>query len=164
MSIFKLPLITALFFGLIISCGKPESDPDKGKTNPQPQVVGVTSVSIDKTSLSLAEGESATLSATVKPDNATNKTVSWSSSNSSVATVDAAGKVSLGCTVKVRDIELDEISIYAIVGSQEADPADFRISDDSPFGRAMAGKSVGDIVEVDAPVGVLKFEILSVEK
>ena len=94
MSIFKLPLITALFFGLIISCGKPESDPDKGKTNPQPQVVGVTSVSIDKTSLSLAEGESATLSATVKPDNATNKTVSWSSSNSSVATVDAAGKVS----------------------------------------------------------------------
>lgn len=94
MSIFKLPLITALFFGLIISCGKPESDPDKGKTNPQPQVVGVTSVSIDKTSLSLTEGESATLTATVKPDNATNKTVSWSSSNSSVATVDAAGKVS----------------------------------------------------------------------
>ena len=94
MSIFKMPLITALFFGLIISCGKPESDPDKGKTDPQPQVVGVTSVSIDKTSLSLTEGESATLSATVKPDNATNKTVSWSSSNSSVATVDAAGKVS----------------------------------------------------------------------
>ncbi len=79
-------------------------------------------------------------------------------------TEDAAGKVSLGCTVKVRDLEFDEIGIYAIVGSQEADPANFRISDDSPFGRAMSGKTVGDIVEVDAPVGLLRFEILSVEK
>lgn len=79
-------------------------------------------------------------------------------------TEDSAGKVSLGCTVKVRDLEFDEISLYAIVGSQEADPANFRISDDSPFGRAVAGKSVGDIVEVEAPVGLLKFEILAVEK
>ena len=79
-------------------------------------------------------------------------------------TEDAAGKVSLGCTVKVKDLETDEIGLYAIVGSQEADPANFRISDDSPFGRAMAGKSVGDIVEVEAPVGTLQFEILSVEK
>lgn len=75
-----------------------------------------------------------------------------------------AGKVSLGCTVKVRDLELDEESIYAIVGSQEADPTNYRISDDSPFGRAMVGKGVGEIVEVEAPVGTLKFEILSVEK
>ena len=79
-------------------------------------------------------------------------------------TEDAAGKVSLGCTVKVKDLEDGEIGLYAIVGSQEADPANFRISDDSPFGRAMAGKSVGDIVEVEAPVGTLQFEILSVEK
>ncbi len=79
-------------------------------------------------------------------------------------TEDSTGKVSLGCTVKVRDLEDDEIGLYAIVGSQEADPANFRISDDSPFGRAMAGKTVGDIVEVDAPVGLLRFEILSVEK
>lgn len=79
-------------------------------------------------------------------------------------TEDAAGKVSLGCTVKVRDLEFDEVSLYAIVGSQEADPANCRISDDSPFGRAMTGKTVGDIVEVEAPVGLLRFEILSVEK
>lgn len=79
-------------------------------------------------------------------------------------TEDAAGRVSLGCTVKVRDLECDEIGLYAIVGSQEADPANCRISDDSPFGRAMAGKTVGDIVEVEAPVGLLRFEILSVEK
>ena len=79
-------------------------------------------------------------------------------------TDDAAGRVGLGCTVKIRDVELDETEIYAIVGSQEANPMEHRISDDSPFGRAMLGKTVGDIVEVDAPVGVLQFEILSVEK
>ena len=77
---------------------------------------------------------------------------------------DAAGRISLGCTVKIRDVELDETEIYAIVGSQEANPMEHQISDDSPFGRAMLGKTVGDIVEVEAPVGTLQFEILSVEK
>ena len=76
----------------------------------------------------------------------------------------AAGRVGLGCTVKVRDMELDEECLYAIVGSQEADPKNYRISDDSPFGRAMLGKTVGAIVTVEAPVGTLQFEILSVEK
>ena len=75
-----------------------------------------------------------------------------------------AGFVGLGSTVKVRDVEFDETDIYAIVGSQEADPKNHRISDDSPFGRAMLGKTVGDVVEVEAPVGTVKFEILSVEK
>ena len=75
-----------------------------------------------------------------------------------------AGFVGLGSTVKVRDLEIDEAELYAIVGSQEADPNNNRISDDSPFGRAMLGKTVGDIVTVEAPVGVLQFEILSVEK
>lgn len=79
-------------------------------------------------------------------------------------TEDSTGRVGLGCTVKVRDLEFDEENIYCIVGSQEANPKEHRISDDSPFGRAMVGKTVGDVVEVDAPVGTLKFEILSVEK
>ncbi len=61
-----------------------------------------------------------------------------------------AGFIGLGCTVKVRDLEFDEAEIYAIVGSQEADPKNHRISDDSPFGRAMIGKTVGDIVTVEA--------------
>lgn len=77
---------------------------------------------------------------------------------------DTTGRVTLGSTVKVRDLEFDEVELYAIVGSQEADPDDHRISDDSPFGRAMSGKRVGDVVEVEAPVGVVRFEILSVEK
>ena len=53
----------------------------------------MTSIKLDKTALSLAEGESATLTATVSPDNATNKTVTWSSSDKSVATVSSSGKV-----------------------------------------------------------------------
>ena len=53
---------------------------------------------------------------------------------------------------------------YAIVGSQEANPMESRISDDSPFGRAMLGKHIGQTVEVEAPVGTIRFEILSVER
>lgn len=73
-------------------------------------------------------------------------------------------RVGLGCTVKVRDIEFDEMDVFAIVGSQEANPMEKRISDDSPFGKAMLGKHIGDIVEVEAPVGVIKFEILDVNR
>ena len=95
MNAFKLPLMAAFLIGLAVACGKPEPDPGHGQTTPsQPQVVAVSSVSLDKTSVSLNAGESVTLAATVKPDNATNKTVSWSSSNASVASVDASGKVS----------------------------------------------------------------------
>ena len=74
------------------------------------------------------------------------------------------GIVGLGCTVKVRDLEFNEDAVYTIVGSQEANPMESRISDDSPFGRAMLGKHIGDIVEVDAPVRIVKFEILAVER
>ena len=74
------------------------------------------------------------------------------------------GYVGLGCRVRVLDVEMEEEEEYTIVGSQEADPMNYRISDDSPFGRAMVGKGVGDVVEVEAPVGVLQFRILSVEK
>lgn len=72
--------------------------------------------------------------------------------------------VGLGCTVKVLDIEMDETEVYAIVGSQEANPMESRISDDSPFGKAMLGKHIGDIVEYEAPVGTLQFKILAVER
>ena len=68
------------------------------------------------------------------------------------------------CTVTVRDLEFEENAVYAIVGSQEANPMEARISDDSPFGKAMLGKHIGDIVEVDAPAGLIKFEILAVER
>jgi len=75
-----------------------------------------------------------------------------------------SGHVGLGCRVRVLDLELEEEEEYTIVGSQEADPMNFCISDDSPFGRAMIGKKSGDLVEVEAPVGMLRFRIVSVEK
>ena len=74
------------------------------------------------------------------------------------------GRVGLGCRVRVLDLELGEEEEYTIVGSQEADPMNYRISDDSPFGRAMVGKGEGDDVVVEAPVGELKFRIISIEK
>lgn len=73
------------------------------------------------------------------------------------------GKVGIGSIVTVKDVEFDTVETYKIVGSQEANPMDGRISDDSPFGRSLVGHEVGEIVDVEAPAGVLKFEILSIE-
>ena len=72
------------------------------------------------------------------------------------------GKVVIGSTVRVRDVEEGIEEEYTIVGSQEADPMSGRISDDSPFGRGLMGHLAGETVSVDAPAGVLKFEILSI--
>ena len=71
--------------------------------------------------------------------------------------------VPLGSIVKVRDIEDDYEETYEIVGSQEANPREGRISDDSPVGRALRGHRAGEQVTVEAPAGNLKFEIVSVE-
>ena len=77
---------------------------------------------------------------------------------------EANGIISLGCTIRVRDLETGEADVYLIVGSQEANPLEARISDDSPFGRAMMGMKKGDKVSVEAPAGMIHYEILSVEK
>ena len=71
--------------------------------------------------------------------------------------------VTLGSIVKVRDIEDDYEETYEIVGSQEANPREGRISDDSPVDRALRGHRAGEQVTVEAPAGNLKFEIVSVE-
>ncbi len=75
----------------------------------------------------------------------------------------STGTVIIGSTVTIRDIELDEIATYMIVGSTEADPDNNKISDESPLGAAILDKSAGTIVQVHAPVGVLEFEILDVK-
>lgn len=75
-----------------------------------------------------------------------------------------AGHIGLGCRVVVRDLEFGDEDTYVIVGSQEADPMNGKISDDSPFGRAVIGKTRGEQVTVEAPAGLLHFEIVSVEK
>ena len=77
---------------------------------------------------------------------------------------EAEGRIGLGCTIKVEDIETGDEELYAIVGSQAANPMECRISDDSPFGRAMLGHVGGDIVEVEAPVGTLKYKVLTIER
>ena len=72
--------------------------------------------------------------------------------------------VSLGSKVKVLDKEFNEEESYRVVGSQEADPMNGSISEDSPFGRALLGKVVGDDVEVEAPSGTLYYKVLDIKK
>ena len=76
---------------------------------------------------------------------------------------DAGGAVGLGCRVKVLDLQENLEEEYQIVGSQEANPMQGRISDDSPFGRGRIGHIVGEDVVVEAPAGQLHFRILSIE-
>lgn len=70
--------------------------------------------------------------------------------------------VNVGTVVKVKDIEMDEVEDYTIVGSAESDPLENKISNESPVGKGLIGKKVGDIVEIPIPDGTCKFEILSI--
>ena len=79
------------------------------------------------------------------------------SSNSS------SDKIVVGSTVVVRDVELDEVETYMIVGSTEADPDNNKISDESPLGTALLNKSAGMTVQVHAPAGIIEFEVLDVK-
>ncbi len=72
--------------------------------------------------------------------------------------------VNIGATVKVKDIEFDEIVEYTIVGSAEADPYDLKISNESPVGKALLGREAGDIVDVQVPDGVTKYKILEIKR
>ncbi len=71
-------------------------------------------------------------------------------------------QVNIGTKVKLKDLEYDEIIDYSIVGSTEADPYEFKISNESPVGRNLIGKQKGDIVEIQVPDGTIKFEILEI--
>lgn len=74
----------------------------------------------------------------------------------------ASDVVGIGCTVKVYDVEFEEELEYRIVGSQEADPMNGRISEESPFGKALLGRSVDDTVIVEAPEGDIEYKILDI--
>ncbi|MDE6714088.1 MAG: transcription elongation factor GreA [Lachnospiraceae bacterium] len=71
-------------------------------------------------------------------------------------------KVSFGCTVKLLDKELKEEMEYTIKGSSEADSLNGSISNESPLGKALIGAKKGDTIEVEAPVGIVKYKILDV--
>lgn len=80
-----------------------------------------------------------------------------------IETAENTRQIGLGSRVKVKCLEDGQLEEYQIVGSQEANPMNGRISDDSPFGQGLMGRSVGDVVTVEAPAGELKFEIISIE-
>ena len=71
--------------------------------------------------------------------------------------------VKMESTVVLHDVEFDEDIEYVIVGSSEADGLNNKISNESPLGAAMLGKKVGDIVKVEAPIGVVEYKIVSVK-
>ena len=72
--------------------------------------------------------------------------------------------ISLGSVVKLYDEDFEEEITYSIVGSNQADPLDQKISDQSPIGRALMGKKAGDRVTVTAPAGELHFKVLEVAR
>jgi transcription elongation factor GreA len=72
--------------------------------------------------------------------------------------------ISIGSTVKVYDNEFEEEVEYSIVGSNEVDPLAGKISDQSPIGHALMGKSAGAEITVDTPAGTLTFKILEVTR
>ena len=70
--------------------------------------------------------------------------------------------VNTGCHVIVQDMESNEREEYAIVGSQEANPMEMRISDESPFGKALLGGTIGQEVTLEVPAGKLRYKILEI--
>ena len=73
-------------------------------------------------------------------------------------------KISIGCQVKVLDVEEDEEMEFKIVGSTEANSLKGKISNESPVGKALIGHKVGDIVEVETPAGVFSYKILEIQR
>ncbi|TCT14670.1 transcription elongation factor GreA [Natranaerovirga pectinivora] len=70
--------------------------------------------------------------------------------------------INIGCKVKLMDIEFDEEVEYAIVGSMEADPMNHKLSNESPVGKALLGKKVGETAAVDTPEGTIEFKVLDI--
>lgn len=76
---------------------------------------------------------------------------------------EATGRVGLGCTVVVEDVNGKQTK-YRITGSQEANPMENKLSDDSPFGRAVVGKAAGERFQVNAPAGTFEMKVVSVSR
>lgn len=74
-----------------------------------------------------------------------------------------ADRVDIGRMVTVRETGYDDLEKYFIVGSAEANPSNGRISNESPMGRSLIGRQIGDKLNVDTPGGTLEFEIVAIE-
>jgi len=80
-----------------------------------------------------------------------------------VTTIDAKGKVIFGATVEIEDLESEKTVTYQIVGQDEADIKEGRVSVGSPIARALIGKEEEDVVTVKTPGGEVDYEILSIQ-
>lgn len=77
---------------------------------------------------------------------------------------ETTGRVGLGCTVTVQDLTTNEVTDYRITGSQEANPMEHKLSDDSPFGRAIVGRAIGETFTISAPAGTFEMKVLNVTR
>jgi transcription elongation factor GreA len=86
--------------------------------------------------------------------------------NAEIVDVDEVdlNSINIGCQVKILDLEFDEELIYKIVGSTEANSLKGKISNESPVGRALLGKKVGDLVTVETQVGTIEYRVLEIQK
>ena len=73
-------------------------------------------------------------------------------------------KISIGCTVKLKDLEFDEEIEYKIVGSSEANSLKGKISNESPVGKALIGAKKGQTVSVETQAGVFKYKVLGIQR
>lgn len=72
--------------------------------------------------------------------------------------------IGVGSVIKIKHLKLGKEDTYKIVGSTEAAPLQKKISDESPVSKAMLGHHVGDIVDVEAPAGIIQYEVLEIGK
>ena len=73
-------------------------------------------------------------------------------------------KINIGCKVKLLDVEYDEEMVFYIVGSTEANSLQNKISNEAPVGRALIGKSVGDVVDVETQAGIIQYKVLEIQR
>ena len=73
-------------------------------------------------------------------------------------------KISVGCQVKVLEMDEDEEMEFRIVGSTEANSLQNKISNESPVGHALLGRKVGDVVDVETQVGVIQYKVLEIQR
>lgn len=73
-------------------------------------------------------------------------------------------KVSVGTTVRVKDLETGDVDEYAIVGAEESDPYENKISNESPVGAGLLGARKGEVVTIEIPMGELRYEVLEIKR
>lgn len=83
--------------------------------------------------------------------------------NATIIEEGTSNEVRVGSTVEIKYVDDDEIEVYKIVGSTEADPFENKISNESPIAKVIMGKSVGDKVDVESPNGNYQIEIISIK-